>query len=217
VVIQNWADGALIQPFPSENPLRQEWGLDGKFVVGYSGNLGRVHEYRTFLDAIARLEHRTAKFPSISWLFIGGGALHAPFKKELCARKLKSVLFKPHQPRSTLSQSLSVADVHLVSLKPELEGLCVPSKFYGAAAVGRPIIFVGDQNGEIAQVLRRNELGYVVSEGDGASLADRLVALAQNPALRYEMGARARQLCEKEFDKRIGIARWESLLTEGLI
>ena len=58
-VISNWADGALIKPCdPSDNRLRQDWGLAGKFVVGYSGNLGRAHEYATFLDAIERIESR---------------------------------------------------------------------------------------------------------------------------------------------------------------
>ncbi len=42
VTISNWADGAALRPVAHEaNPLRREWGLDGKFVVGYSGNMGR--------------------------------------------------------------------------------------------------------------------------------------------------------------------------------
>ena len=61
-VIHNWADGEAIVPRPGTggdtgarhgemeaNPLRREWGLEGKFVVGYSGNLGRVHEFATVL------------------------------------------------------------------------------------------------------------------------------------------------------------------------
>ena len=31
-----------------DNPLRRLWGLDGNFVVGYSGNLGRAHEFGNF-------------------------------------------------------------------------------------------------------------------------------------------------------------------------
>ncbi len=51
-IIHNWCDDELITPLPrSGNPLRSTWGLEDKFVIGYSGNLGRAHEYATLLDA----------------------------------------------------------------------------------------------------------------------------------------------------------------------
>lgn len=212
-IIQNWADGVLIEPVAAaDNPLRHEWGLDGKFVVGYSGNLGRAHDYHTLLDAITRLEGATPDSAEIRWLFVGGGALHGAFVSELRARGLKSVIFKPYQSRDLLAQSLSAADVHLVQLRPELEGLIVPSKFYGIAAAGRPTIFVGDRDGEIARVIQRNDLGYVTAQGDGAGLAAFVLALARDPDACRQIGARARRVCEKEFEKRIAIDRWELLL-----
>jgi len=212
-IIQNWADGVLIEPIaPADNPLRSEWGLDGKFVVGYSGNLGRAHDYRTLLDAILLVEDATRGLLQISWLFIGGGALRVDFAKELRWRGLKSVTFKPYQARDRLAQSLSAADVHVVCLRPELEGLIVPSKFYGIAAAGRPAIFVGDRSGEIAREIERNNIGYVVSQGDGAGLATRVLALARDPDLCRQIGAKARLVCEEEFEKQVAIGRWEQLL-----
>jgi glycosyltransferase involved in cell wall biosynthesis len=212
-IVENWADRALIEPIePGSNALRREWGFDGKFVVGYSGNLGRAHEFDTVLDAITRLEKRAPDSLRIVWLFVGGGALHDAFAGNLRARGLKSVVFKPYQPRDLLARSLSAADVHLVCLKPELEGLIVPSKFYGIAAAGRPTIFVGDRNGEIARIVQRRNLGFAVNQGDGAELAERILALARDPGVCREIGARARQACEHEFDKRIAIDRWEALL-----
>jgi glycosyltransferase involved in cell wall biosynthesis len=211
-IIQNWADGVLIQPVAlADNPLRREWGLDGKFVVGYSGNLGRAHDYATLLDAITRLDGVTSDSPEIRWLFVGGGALRGAFGRELRARGLKSVLFKPYQPRDLLAQSLSAADVHLVQLRPELEGLIVPSKLYGIAAAGRPTIFIGDRDGEIARVIQRNDVGYVTAQGDGAGLATLVLALACDPERCRRIGARARRVYENEFEKRIAIDRWESL------
>jgi glycosyltransferase involved in cell wall biosynthesis len=212
-IIHNWADGGLIEPVaPADNALRREWGLDGKFVVGYSGNLGRAHDYSTLLDAIMRLEGAPSEAPEILWLFVGGGVLHGAFASELRARVLKSVLFKPYQPRGLLAQSLSAADVHLVCLRPELEGLIVPSKFYGIAAAGRPTIFIGDRDGEIARIVRRRNLGFAVNQGDGVELAARVLALARDPDLCREIGARARKVYEDKFEKQIAIDRWESLL-----
>ena len=212
-IVHNWADGVLIKPVtPVNNPLRREWDLDGKFVICYSGNLGRAHDYHTLLEAITRLEGATPHLREIIWLFIGGGALHSVFASELRGRGLQTVLFKPYQPRALLAQSLSAADIHLVSLKPELEGLIVPSKFYGIAAAGRPMIFIGDPDGEIATIVRQRDLGYAVGQGDGVGLAARILAFSRDPDLCREIGTRARKVYEDEFDKRIAINRWELLL-----
>ena len=69
-VIPNWCDDLKIQPLAQpENPLRQAWGLQGKFVFGYSGNLGRAHEFDTVLAAAELLRED----PRIVFLMIGGG------------------------------------------------------------------------------------------------------------------------------------------------
>jgi glycosyltransferase involved in cell wall biosynthesis len=124
------------------------------------------------------------------------------------------VHFKPYQARGLLAQSLSVADVHLVSLRPELEGLIVPSKFYGVAAAGRPTIFIGDRNGEIAHILARTGSGLSIAEGDGRALAETIMTLAADPAGCTAMGRAARRSFESEFDRPHALARWQALLHE---
>jgi len=143
-VIHNWADGAAIRPLSRPfNPLRVEWCLMDKFVVGYSGNLGRAHEFMTILRAAEALRNQS----EIRFLFIGGGHHLALIEAETRRRGLTNVVIRPFQPAWRLKQSLAVPDVHLVSLQAALEGLVVPSKFYGIAAAGRPTIFVGDPSG----------------------------------------------------------------------
>ena len=236
-VIQNWADGTLVRPIPpTRNALRSAWGLQGAFVVGYSGNLGRAHEYATLLEAIATLETKRAPaarhsgelvpadrddrgtldsaIPNIQWVFVGGGAHYRAFEAEARRRGLASVQFRPYQPRERLAESLSAADVHLGSLRPELEGLVVPSKFYGIAAAGRPAIFIGARGGEIARLLARHACGRTVAEGDGADLARVILELAADEAVCRRMGENARQAFDTEFDKAIAVARWEALLAE---
>jgi colanic acid biosynthesis glycosyl transferase WcaI len=202
-IVPNWADGEVIAPVDhGANVLRAEWGLGEAFVVAYSGNLGRAHEIDTLLDAIAVVERGAAVgrgMPArgtrqpVLWLFIGGGALFDPLKEEVARRGLISVRFRPYQPSELLAQSLSAADLHLVSLRPELEGLIVPSKFYGSAAAGRPAIFIGDTDGEIARLIRRHACGRTVA---------------------VRMGVRARQAFEIDFDKPIAIGRWGEVLHE---
>ena len=58
-------------------------------------------------------------------------------------RGLTNVLFKPYQPNEQLKYSLTLPDVHLVSLKPALEGPIVASKFTSSIAAGRVVNFIG--------------------------------------------------------------------------
>ncbi len=223
-VIPNWADGQIIRRIePEHNSLRQDWGLANAFVVGYSGNLGRAHEIETLLDAIGYLEAKASVggldgaaggSAEIRWVFVGGGAQSERLRAQAERRGLTSVQFRPYQPRNRLAESLSVADVHLVSLRPELEGLIVPSKYYGIAAAGRPTIFIGDANGEIAALLNRSNTGVVVAEGDGAALARAVCAYAGNPRHGREQGVRARALFEAHFDVSHAVIAWERLITE---
>jgi glycosyltransferase involved in cell wall biosynthesis len=212
-IIPNWADGTVIRPIErAANPLRATWGLGGHFVVGYSGNLGRAHDIDTILEAVDILARGPPAAPPIAWLFVGGGNQLQALRGRLSAEARACVHFVPYQPREMLAQSLSAADVHLVLLRPELEGLIVPSKFYGIAAAGRPTIFVGDRNGEIPHILARTGCGISIQQGQAKALADTVAALASNPSRCAELGTAARRAFEAEFDKPIAIARWQAAL-----
>lgn len=211
-VIPNWADMEAIRPVASAaNPLRREWGLADKFVVCYSGNMGRVHEFGTMLDAAQLL---SAIAESIEFLFIGGGAQRVMIEDEVRRKGLSNVQFRPYQERAGLSFSLGVGDVHLVSQRPEVEGYVFPSKLYGILAAGRPVVFVGDPQGEISLLVEREGLGVAVRQGDAAGLAEQLLHLAGDAPLREAMGTRARALLCERYDKRIAFKAWLELLRE---
>ncbi|HVU21613.1 MAG TPA: glycosyltransferase family 4 protein [Hyphomicrobium sp.] len=217
-IISNWADTNEVTPVSTgNNKLRSRWNLADHFVVGYSGNLGRAHDIEILLNAIAEIEAGATRTDSrsIRWLFIGGGHGLDNMKKEVARRNLHSVLFRPYQPREQLSQSLSVADAHLVTLKPELEGLIVPSKFYGIAAAGRPTIFIGAENGEIAHLLDRHQCGLTIPDGDSTALAQAVRLLANNPTRAHEMGRRARTACATYYSKTAAIDAWARILREN--
>jgi colanic acid biosynthesis glycosyl transferase WcaI len=217
-LIANFADGELIKPLVGENSLRTAWSLNERFVVGYSGNLGRAHDYETLLGAITKLEIEDGELPGsarkIAWLFIGGGKNYDILRRMVVERGLRSVNFKPYQTREMLSESLAVADVHIISLNPALEGLIVPSKFYAIAAAGRPAVFVGDKDGEIARQLARYRCGLTVGSGEGEALAQTLRSLAADLRSCQAMGARARRAFEIEFSRPLAVTRWEELLAE---
>ena len=217
-VIANWSDGSQITPIPpAKNALRNDWGLQDSFVVGYAGNLGRAHDVDTLLDAMTVL-HKQADASSaqsrrpIVFLFVGGGAQHAKLQREVAHRNLTNVQVRPYQARERLAEVLGVADVHVVSLNPRLEGLIVPSKFYGIAAAGRPALFIGALDGEIAQLIDQTHCGFAVAPGDVEALTSRIFQLASDPKLCLAMGARARAAFERHWDKERAMLQWREVL-----
>jgi glycosyltransferase involved in cell wall biosynthesis len=211
-VIHNWSDAAAVHPVArDENTLRAQWGLDGKFVVGYSGNMGRAHEFNTLLSAARLLRDD----PEIVFLFIGDGARRALIDAEARRRGLDNVLFRPYQPRERLAQSLSVPDLHVVSLQPALEGLIVPSKFYGITAAGRPTLFIGDTDGEIARLLQANRCGAAAAVGDAEGVVRAIRALARNPEEARAQGRNARIAFEQQYTRERALAAWRRVLRDG--
>jgi glycosyltransferase involved in cell wall biosynthesis len=90
----------------------------------------------------------------------------------------------------------------------------VPSKFYGIAAAGKPIVVIGDPNGELAQLVRLNDCGFAIAPGDSKALTATLRQLLDAPRTVSEMGARARQMLDAHFTRRQGLARWRRLLDQ---
>ncbi len=209
-IIPNWADDESIVPVPhAENPLRRDWGLEGKFVIGYSGNLGRAHEFDTVLGAAERLrEHAHVVF-----VFIGGGHQFDELARRVAKRDLdRTVRFFPYQDHAALKYSLSAADLHWVSLRPEMEGLIFPSKFYGIAAAGRPVIAIAAKDSEIARLVLRHDCGIVIEPGNAEALAEALLLLSADAKRRAAMGASARAMLDVNFTRRHGFAHWLRML-----
>ncbi len=208
-LIENWADGEAIRPVCQEhNPLRREWLLENKFVVGYSGNMGQAHEFKTMIDAAELLKAAE----ELAFIFIGDGMARPWLEAEVKRRGLTNVQFRPYQPAEHLCWSLSVPDVHCVSLQPQLEGLIVPSKFYGVVAAGRPVIFVGDPDGEIPRILQRERCGWSFRVGDVEPLARRILTLAHRRQDAVEAGQRARLSFDRHYSRARALHHWRALL-----
>jgi colanic acid biosynthesis glycosyl transferase WcaI len=211
-VITNWCMDRDIRPIAkSENPLRQAWGLAGRFVLGYSGNLGRAHEFETVLTAAKQLRDH----PQFIFLMIGGGNAFDQLSWAVKEHGLSSSFrFMPYQHQTALPYSLAVADVHWLSLNPKLEGLLFPSKFYGIAAAGRPMIVIASNDGEIARLVKQYDCGIVIAPGDADALVDALRRLSSAPEKVAEMGRRARTMLDAHFTRQKALQRWSGLLDQ---
>ena len=207
--MHHWSDGEEIYPVtPASNSLRFQWGLQDKFVVGYSGNFGRAHDFSTLIEAAVHLSDND----DVQFLLIGGGQQRAHVEEVVRNRDLKNVTFKPLQPKELIAQSIGAADAHIVSLIPRLEHCIVPSKFYGILAAGRPTLFIGDGKGEVARVVASADCGAAVTIGEGEKLAGYILQMKEEPARRAAMGVNARHTLDTVFSRERAVSEWSDLM-----
>jgi glycosyltransferase involved in cell wall biosynthesis len=210
-VMPNWSDDEAVRPLARDAcALRDEWAIGDRFVVAYSGNLGRAHEVETMLGAARRLRGRD----DIIFLMIGAGHASDQLSATVALERLDNVLFRPYQPRERLAESLAVGDLHWLSLRPEMEGLIVPSKFYGIAAAGRPVIAVTDPDGEVARLVMRHGCGEVVAPGDPERLAEVILTYASDAERCLRAGTAARTMLVDHFRRSDLLAAWDGLFAD---
>jgi colanic acid biosynthesis glycosyl transferase WcaI len=213
-IVPNWApDGVAPAPEAAVAALRREWDLGERFVVGYSGNLGRVHDLGGLLEVAAALRDE----PRIVFLFVGHGAAFAALQAAAQARGLAHVRFQPPQPRRALAAVLAAPDLHLVSLRAGCERVVFPSKIYGVAAAGRPMLLLGARDSEIAHAIDKAGMGAVFGPHDVAGLSACLRDLASDPVRRRRWGAAALAFHHANGGAARAIAQWDGLLRAALI
>jgi glycosyltransferase involved in cell wall biosynthesis len=210
-VIPNWAPGGetLAPVPPAENALRHAWGVADKFVVAYSGNFGRVHALELVLAAAALLRNES----NLVFLLIGDGPRRAALEAMARTQGLSNVRFLPPQPRPRLAESLSVGDVHLVTLRAGCERCVFPSKLYGILAVARPVVFVGSPQCELAQSVCQRGAGLVIPPGDPAALAAALRELRRDADRRLTMAQASARWAHETGGLSAALHDWTELLT----
>jgi colanic acid biosynthesis glycosyl transferase WcaI len=208
-VIPNFADEDNILPIPTDkNFLIKEYGLEKKFIIGYSGNLGRAHDMEFIINIAKKLQKNT----NIIFLITGGGYYFSKLKKEAHDNMLSNIIFKNYISDELLAMSLSTSNVHLISLKPTLEALIVPSKFYGICAVGKPSIIIGDINGELGTEVLRNHCGYVHDSTNTNEICESILELQKNNTKCKLFGNNARNLFINNYTKQMFVKRWTKLI-----
>ena len=188
VTIPNWPDSAIRAHDPGGAAIRDGLGLNDRFVALYSGNFGRGHPFEGIIGAAERLQDRRSP---VVVVLAGQGRRRTELAEAIDRRRLHNVRLLPWRDRATLSAALSAADVHLATLSDDAVGMMVPSKVYGALASGRPCLFLGPRESEVARLISRSGAGAVVPPADARGLAALLSALAADPARCRELGARA--------------------------
>ncbi|HNS69325.1 MAG TPA: glycosyltransferase family 4 protein [Verrucomicrobiota bacterium] len=151
LVIPPWShDTEVTFDAEGRERFRKAHGLDGKFVVMYSGNHSPVHPLDTLLAAARQL----ASNPDVTFCFIGGGSEWRKIQeKQKTDRTLSNIICLPYQPLDQLAGSLSAADLHVVVMGNDFVGLVHPCKIYNALSVGAPVLYIGPSPSHISEIL----------------------------------------------------------------
>lgn len=210
----NWAprELAALPTAADVAAQRTAWGIADEFLVAYSGNLGRVHEFKTLLEAAERLRGEKG----LVFAFIGGGPRMAEVRQRAAARHLANVRFFPAVPRGGLAAALAAADALAVTLRPGFERLVNPSKLAGILAAARPALFVGPVDSAIAGLLTRERCGAAIGNGAGDELAATVRAWRADATGTAALGRNARAAFERHFRFEHQLEAWDELLSSPL-
>lgn len=179
-IVINGVDLARYGPRDRDEDLAREWGLSGKFVIGYVGTHGMAHALRNVLDAAERLTENS----DIRFLLAGAGAEREALIKDAKVRGLNNVVFMPRQPKEFMPAVWSLCDVALVHLKdsPVFAGV-IPSKIFEAEAMGLPLLLAAP-DGEASRLVLGDKAGIHVPAENPEALAEAAVQLAQDKTAR---------------------------------
>lgn len=189
-VCENWG-ATNIQPI--DRPA------DGKIVLQYAGNIGRVQGIEELLESARKTKNKNLVFD-----FWGSGAL-IPYLNEYCtSHQMPNVRIRGSYNRSTQNQVLNDCDIAVISLAKGMKGLGVPSKTYNILAAGKPIVYLGDPGSEIYNMVEKHDLGVVFDWDQQAELITWLNGLTVDSlADLREKGKRARALYESQYTEEI--------------
>ena len=197
VCIPNWAECDIVKPTDRASNLRlQELGIANKFVVLYAGNIGRTHGIEYIAQAAKTLQAN----PNIHFIISGFGYKKKWLEEYVGSNSLENVSILDPCPRNELIILLNACDVAIISFVPGMAGVAVPSRMYNQMAAGKPILAVADDWSELAEVIREEEIGWVVEPGDMEGLVRTIELAAANLDLCCQMGAKAATVAQNKYN-----------------
>ncbi|WP_164102805.1 glycosyltransferase family 4 protein [Candidatus Laterigemmans baculatus] len=211
-VVPNWIDTQAVAPRKTENRFRSKHALEERFVVMHSGNMGLTQRLENLLAAT-----RSPDWPEQAVVaLVGDGAARKNLQTLAESCPAGRVRFFPYQPRESLADSLSAADLHVVSMDPRITGCLFPSKIYGILAVATPILMVAPPDSEPARMVVNEQIGWACPPGEPGQIAARVAAAVADSQARQAYGRNARALAEANYDRRIATQKFAEVIDEVL-
>lgn len=175
-VVPIWYNPSL-QRIPKENNLFiKKHNLEGKFIVMYSGNIGKTHNVELLVDVANLL--KTEK--DIKFVIIGEGWAKKDIIVKANELMLDNILILPYQPLDFISHSLSAANISYISLDEKVSTVSVPSKTYNCLYVGSPLICLASEQAELTRIVNKHGVGDVFHKKDAQQIASFILELKKD-------------------------------------
>jgi colanic acid biosynthesis glycosyl transferase WcaI len=200
-VLPPWAHSEVVHYDPDgRRAFRERHGLEGKYVVMYSGNHSPCHPLTTMLKAAEQLSDR----PEIMFCFVGGGSEFPAVKDFAAAHRLANILCLPYQPLADLSASLSSADLHVVVMGDPLVGIVHTCKIYNIMCIGAPVLYIGPSNSHVMDIAAGNGIPLAsANHGDVDTVVRRIMASLHLSVPDRRMVARGRNFHQDQLVPRL--------------
>lgn len=208
--INNWINEKEIYPLPEDNArvlkFKRKYGLENKFVIMYSGNIGLYYDLLNILKTIEKFKETE----DVIFAFIGEGSVLEELRTYKEAHHLSNVVFIPYQSKSELIYSLNAGDVHFVVNAKGIKGVSVPSKLYGVMAVGKPVLGIMEEGAEARLIVEEAKCGMSVKPGDYSAIEDlirKYIGLRDSRELK-NMGEMGRKFLTEHLTKEVSIDKY---------
>ena len=148
----------------------------------------------------------------IFFLIVGNGVAKAELEKKAAKLNLANVRFMPFQPRENLPWMRASSDVQVSLYRNGAANDSFSSKIYEIMASGRPLLAAAEPDSEVARAVASAGCGLCISPGDAERLAESILTLYEDAALREQMGQQGRRYAEAHHSKHAAVTRYDELL-----
>lgn len=225
-MINNWIDEKAVYPLPDSHEgvqkFRKQYGLENKFVIMYSGNIGLYYDLEKLIKVMKQFRKgytlkgvyeegpKTSDGREVVFAFVGGGSVLGKLKNYTERHHFENVVFIPYQKKENLIYSLNAGDVHWCVNARGIKGVSCPSKAYGIMGVGKPIIGVLEEGSEVRILIDEIGCGKCCEPEDYVEVADIIRWYIENADTEeiHQMGMRGRIYLEQNLTKDISIRKY---------
>lgn len=216
VMINNWIDENEIYPLSTDNErvleFKEKYGIQDKFIIMYSGNIGLYYDLENLIKVIQRFKPgtKTADGKEVVFAFVGAGSVLDKIVEYVKEHHMDNVVFIPYQDKKNLIYSLNAGDVHWCVNAKGIKGVSCPSKYYGLAAAGKPVLGVLESGSEIRCLIEDTHGGLCCEPGDYSKVEENIqwfINHADKPEL-IEMGKRSRENLEKNLTRDVSVRKY---------
>ena len=225
-MINNWINEKEVYPLPEDHErvleFKKKYGLEDKFVIMYSGNIGLYYDLEKLIKVLKQFRKgytlkgvyeegpRTADGREVVFAFVGAGSVLDKLVMYAKRHHFENVIFIPYQDKADLIYSLNAGDVHWCVNAKGIKGVSCPSKAYGIMGVGKPIIGVLEEGSEVRMLIDEIGCGKCCEPGDYVEVADIIRWYIENAdsGLEKEMGMKGREYLERNLTKDVSVGKY---------